>query len=856
MTVRRKIFLILVGSVSVLLGIIFLLTRLILERGISDQERLVVRGHVERVVQALNNEVVALDRLANDYSAWDDTYAFIRNPSKAYLDSNIVPTTFKNGQFNVMAFLDETGRVVHQAAYDETADSMIAIPEDLAEHLAPGRPLLGHAELKSSIKGYLALKDGIFLAAARPILTSDEEGPSRGTLVVARRLSPALVERFSQIVNIPLILERSGPAEKREGLAAGPGNSGTVPLESIRFLDSRRVQGDAQFSDLEGRPAFTLSFVIERSFRAQYLRTQRIYFGAIVMLSILSLMIIMIVIDRVVSARLSRLAKFVKQTETTGNLGLRINIKGDDEPAQLAKSINTLFDSLDRHVQRVRAAEDVVRQSEVKYRSLFGASTDPIFLETLDGRILDCNQSATALLGYSKDELLRMTVADIIPADMLARLPDVIRTLSDKESVILETENVAKNGEVIPVEISIRLARIGEENLAVVYIHDLRARRKAERAQAAVFDIATAAATADDLGELYGLVHAKVAALIPARNFHIAVLEDGNGHLAYPYFVDEIQPPPPPKTPGRGLTEYVFQHGEPTLITTERIEELCQQGEVEVSAPLPADWLGVPLGSEGKTIGVMAVQNYGEQRRFSEEDKALLIFMSAQVAMAIDRVRARERIKTSLHEKDILLREVHHRVKNNMQVISSLFNLTSAEILDPSALNVLRECQARIRTMALVHEKLYQSRDLSRIDFSEYIQTLALHLFHFWNASSDRIRLTTSLEPVFLDVNAAIPCGLIINELISNALEHAFPNGREGKVRIALRPTNRATYELIVEDDGVGIPPGLDPAQTESLGLQLIHLLVQQLDGKITISREGGTRFEISFREMRFRTKG
>jgi two-component sensor histidine kinase len=265
--------------------------------------------------------------------------------------------------------------------------------------------------------------------------------------------------------------------------------------------------------------------------------------------------------------------------------------------------------------------------------------------------------------------------------------------------------------------------------------------------------------------------------------------------------------------------------------------------------------LGVPLKTESAKIGVLAVQTYRTEARIGEEEKALLLFLSSQVAMAIERVRGRERIQTSLREKEALLREIHHRVKNNMQIISSLFNLQAGVITDPAALEGIRECQSRIRSMSLVHEKLYQSGNLAQIQFADYIQSLAVHLFHFWQVGADRIKLETDLDPVVLDINTAIPAGLIVNEMISNALEHAFPHGRRGTVRVELHSQGAEAHEISVRDDGVGLPEGFDTAAQETLGLQLIHMLAGQLDGTVRIVRQGGTRFTVTFKEPRLRPR-
>jgi PAS domain S-box-containing protein len=214
------------------------------------------------------------------------------------------------------------------------------------------------------------------------------------------------------------------------------------------------------------------------------------------------------------------------------------------------------------------------------------------------------------------------------------------------------------------------------------------------------------------------------------------------------------------------------------------------------------------------------------------------------------RKQAEVLVQASLREKEVLLREIHHRVKNNMQIMVSLLNLQARRIKDPIQAELLKESQSRIKTMSIVHEKLYRSGDLSRIDFADYIESLAVHLFQFLAVDSRRIRLRRETEAVCLDINNAIPCGLIINELVSNAVKHAFPGGREGEVTITFRRLEDGRLHLAVKDDGVGFPAGVDYRTTESMGLQLVNLLVGQLDGSLELIRDGGAEFRVVFNEQ------
>jgi PAS domain S-box-containing protein len=210
------------------------------------------------------------------------------------------------------------------------------------------------------------------------------------------------------------------------------------------------------------------------------------------------------------------------------------------------------------------------------------------------------------------------------------------------------------------------------------------------------------------------------------------------------------------------------------------------------------------------------------------------------------RTQAEERLKASLREKDVLLEEVHHRVKNNLQVISSLLGLQARAIADPDTRKKFEESQHRIQSMALLHEHLYQSDDLARIDFAEYVKRLAEQLFSVYGTGK-RIRLVTELEPLHFNLDTAVPCGLIVNELLSNALKYGFPMGRSGMVRLVLEHRTPATVSLLVEDDGAGLPADFDWRNSSSLGLRLVRTLAEQLGGRMELHGSAGTAFAILF---------
>jgi PAS domain S-box-containing protein len=212
-----------------------------------------------------------------------------------------------------------------------------------------------------------------------------------------------------------------------------------------------------------------------------------------------------------------------------------------------------------------------------------------------------------------------------------------------------------------------------------------------------------------------------------------------------------------------------------------------------------------------------------------------------------DRKRHEATIKASLAEKEVLLKEIHHRVKNNMQVISSLVSLQASEVKDPVIHEVLREVCHRVQSMALVHEKLYQSADFARVDFADYIRSLLGYLWRAHGTPDACIRLNTRLEPISLPVNLAVPCALILNELFNNALKHAFGGREEGEVSVSLDTAADDRVRLTVSDDGQGLPPDFDWRQSGSLGLRLVQMLAGQIRARVVVDGDHGAQFTLTF---------
>lgn len=280
-----------------------------------------------------------------------------------------------------------------------------------------------------------------------------------------------------------------------------------------------------------------------------------------------------------------------------------------------------------------------------------------------------------------------------------------------------------------------------------------------------------------------------------------------------------------------------------------------------VGEPRVRFYAGMPLRTtDGFVLGTLCAIDHAP-RELSSEQKALLAVLAHQVSAQLELRRRnleleahdrsqrslQERLHGSLREKDVLLQEVHHRVKNNLQLVSSLINLQLALLPEGEARTALEECQGRIHAVAIVHEAIYSARDYARVSIATYVRSLASSIFHALGAAPREIGMELEIGELQLPVDKAIPCGLILNELISNSLKHAFPPGRSGllRVQVALMPDGR--LEVVVADDGVGLPSDFSPEACTSVGMQVVCALVEQLDAQLQVVQHDGTQFIVTF---------
>jgi len=492
----------------------------------------------------------------------------------------------------------------------------------------------------------------------------------------------------------------------------------------------------------------------------------------------------------------------------------------DDRERTKAQLMSELA-AMRRRVAELEASERTVgpmggelQESEERYRALFERTLYCVYIHDFEGRFLDANEAALKLLGYRNDEIRSLTFSSLMDEAQLPTAFETIRQIREtgSQKKVTEYKLRKKNGDHVWVETDASLIyRYGKPYGIQGIARDITERKQTERALVENEE--------------------KYRDVVERANDGIVLIQDGvlryaNRRTAEMtgYAVEELI--------GTPFTTYI--HPDELSVVAERYERRIGGKKV------------VPIYE--------SAVRHKDGRRIDVEFNAGLISYEGKPADLVimrdicERKRAERQIQASLREKEILLKEIHHRVKNNLQVISGLLLLQSRELKDRQAIEMLAECQNRIKSMAMVHEELYRSQDLSQIRFGEYIQTLAADLVRSYKVDPHIVALKTDIEDILLGVDVAIPCGLILNELLANSLKHAFPCGRRGEIRVEFRRGQDSELMLTVSDNGIGFPQDVDFRKTSTLGLQLVNTLTDQLRGRVELDARRGTAFKIVFK--------
>lgn len=345
--------------------------------------------------------------------------------------------------------------------------------------------------------------------------------------------------------------------------------------------------------------------------------------------------------------------------------------------------------------------------------------------------------------------------------------------------------------------------------------------------------------------------------LFARENIYVALYNENDNTITYPFYYSvndrkEIESRPY----GKDFTEFIIRSKKGIILNENLLNTLKLMG-ISYEENEAKSLIAVPMIAGEKVLGVITIQDYTSENSFTQSQLELLTTIGSQAAIALENSYLYSEVTKSLQEKEMLLQEVHHRVKNNLQVMSSLIKLQSRYIKDERMLEILKETGGRIQSMAIVHTKIYNSKDYEFIQFGEYTRNLIENFQTTYGYKLRNVRFDMDIGELKLNIDTAIPCGLIINELVSNAIKYAFPESKHGTITISVKHFKDNFYKLIVKDDGIGVTEGVDIKKSDSLGIQLVTLLSRQLNGtiEVTTAPGNGTEFIITFEEAVYKAR-
>ena len=519
--------------------------------------------------------------------------------------------------------------------------------------------------------------------------------------------------------------------------------------------------------------------------------------------------------------------------------------------------------------EKSKKVENELRQSEARARALLEWAPQGIICAGKDGKIMQVNDAVLEIFGYSREELLGQPVDMLVPRDIRAgHAAHRECYFSEPETRPMGTgrdlHGLRKDGTSVPLEIRLSSIPTQDGPMAMAFISDITERKAAEEAVHSFAQVTSVMATIGrvvtsslDINEVYDHLSQEIRKLIPFDRLIISMLDQDSESVSQEFVLGADIPgrQQGARIPLAGtLAEEVVRSKKPIMLEAGKEPDLGKRfpGLAPNFRAGMVSFLAVPLIYRDDVIGVLQLRSK-EPGAYSQSHLDLAERVTNQIAGAVanshlyvNQKDAEERSRASLVEKEALLKEINHRVKNNLQIISSLLSLQSRDIQDEQTLRLFKVSQDRIKAMALVHEKLYKSADLARIDFGEYIESLATDLGNSYGLGSRNISLKIDVENILLGVDTAIPCGVIVNELVANSLKHAFPGDRSGQITVTFREAD-GQYTMTFRDDGIGLPENLDIDHPSSLGLTIVNALAGQLGGAVNVGRNGGCEINITF---------
>ncbi|MBU7587224.1 MAG: PAS domain S-box protein [Nostoc sp. TH1S01] len=489
--------------------------------------------------------------------------------------------------------------------------------------------------------------------------------------------------------------------------------------------------------------------------------------------------------------------------------------------------ISTVCEEITEH----KRVEQTLAKQALRIRALFNTSFDGIVILDLYGNVVDANPRFAQMLGYTPEETAKLSVFDwnaqYTPQEIQQVLDDHLRW----NNVVFETLHRRKDGSVYDVEIGATIVELEGEILRFCVCRDISDRKQAEaelerRVVQRTAELSQSNAELKRSESTLRSFFNSAAMLMGIVELHEHDIFHISDNLASAQFFGT--------TPEAMQNRFASDLGVTQPIIKQWMSYYQQAALIQ--APMRFQYLHENhSGKKWLSVSVCPIA-------VSPAGYPMFSYIVEDIT---EQKHAKEQIETSLREKEVLLKEIHHRVKNNLGIVSSLLKMQSRRIQDSQAYAILLDSQNRIDSIALVHEKLYLSEDLGNIDFAYYIPNLIGYLFSTYNINSDKIKLNTQIDNIYLDIETAIPCGLIISELVVNTLKYAFPNNQAGEIQIKFYQNIDNKLILIIKDNGIGLPENIAFNHSKKMGINLVQGLVKQLRGTMEITCQPGAEFKI-----------
>ena len=474
MTLRTKALIIIGVALLCMAGLTYITSRFTFMRGLEEIEERDTSKRVEQALGALSYLISDLEADTADWAAWDDTYAFIEDGNDEYIQANLVDETFITLRLNLILFVHSSGNIVFSKAFDLENEKEASIPQDLLAHLSANSILLSQADTHNFTSGFIALKRDPMLIASQPILTSEDKGPARGTLIFARYLDSEAINELTRITLFPITMrpvDNLVNGDFRDALSLlSPGK----PI-LVKSLNTQYISGYTLLKDIYGKPTLVIKVDVPRDAYQLGQLTTSYYILSILGVGVLVGTITMFLIQKQVLSRFTTLIRGIDHIATSGDTASRISLGGKDELTLVAGTINGMLAAL-------HEAEGEIREREERYRDLFENATDLIQSVTIDGHFLYVNEAWQKTLGYSEEDISNLSLWDIIHPDYISSCRETFqKVISGKPVDNIETVFITKGGESITIEgnISCRFEE-GEAVSTRGIFHNITERKQAE----------------------------------------------------------------------------------------------------------------------------------------------------------------------------------------------------------------------------------------------------------------------------------------------------------------------------------------------------------------------------------------